>query len=148
MLRERLVTALREAPDADTAGTLRLVLAALKERDHCARESGAAEELDDEAIEVMLRDMVQQRQGEILRCEEHARLEEAEQGAAEIGVLKQFLPKPMSDSEVDRAVDVMIDEVGATRLKDTGKVIAALKERYDGEMDFVRAKRRVCTRLA
>ncbi len=148
MLRERLASALREAPDADTAGTLRLVLAALKERDHCARESGAAEELGDEAIEAMLRDMVEQRHGEILRCEEHARLEEAEQEAAEIGVLKQFLPKPMSDGEVDKAVDSMIDEVGATRLKDTGKVIAALKERYDGEMDFARAKRRVCARLA
>ena len=65
MLRERLATALREAPDADTAATLRLVLAALKERDHCARESGAAEELDDGAIETMLQDMVAQRQDEM-----------------------------------------------------------------------------------
>lgn len=148
VLRERLASALREAPDADTAATLRLVLAALKERDHCARESGAAEELDDGAIETMLQDMVMQRQDEILRCEECARLEEAEQEAAEIGVLKQFLPRRMSDSEVDAAVDGMIDEVGAKRLKDTGKVIAALKERYNGEMDFARARRRVCARLA
>lgn len=148
VLRERLASALREAPDADTAATLRLVMAALKERDHCAREAGTAEELDDGSIEAMLHDMVTQRQDEILRCEERARLEEAEQEAAEIGVLKQFLPRRMNESEVDAAVDGMIDEVGAKRLKDTGKVIAALKERYNGEMDFARAKRRVCTRLA
>ena len=63
-------------------------------------------------------------------------------------MLEQFLPQRMSDGEVDAAVDDMIGMVGAERLKDTGRVIAALKERYYGEMDFARAKRRVCQKLA
>ncbi len=147
-LRQRLATALKAAPETRTAATLRLVLAALKERDHCAREAGVADELDDAAIEAMLRDMVAQREIDIARCEEAARLEDAEQEAAEIAVLQQFLPQRMSDVEIDEAVDEMIGEVGARRLKDTGRVIAALKERYYGEMDFARAKRRVCEKLA
>lgn len=147
-IRTRLGQALKAAPDAEAAATLRLVLVALKERDHCAREAGVAEELDDAAIEAMLRDMVAQREIDIARCEEAARLDDAEQEQAEIAVLEQFLPQRMSDSEVDAAVDEMIGEVGAERLKDTGRVIAALKERYYGEMDFARAKRRVCQKLA
>ena len=146
-LRTRLSTALRKADDKTSAATLRLVLAALKERDHCAREAGVAEELDDAAIEAMLRDMVAQREIDIARCEEAARLEDAEQEAAEIAVLQRFLPQRMSDEEVDAAVDAMIDAVEAKRLKDTGRVIAALKERYYGEMDFARAKRLVCRKL-
>lgn len=147
-LRDRLASALKGAGDAETTATLRLVLAALKERDHCCREAGVAEELDDAAIEAMLRDMVAQREIDIARCEEAARLDDAEQEAAEIRVLQQFLPQRMSEDEIDAAVDAMIGEVGASRLKDTGKVIAALKERYNGEMDFARAKRRVCQKLA
>jgi uncharacterized protein len=146
-LRDRLASALRAAPDSNSAATLRLVLAALKERDHCAREAGVAEQLDDAAIEAMLRDMVAQREIDIARCEETARLDDAEQEAAEIEVLQQFLPQRMSDDEIDAAVDEMIDEVEARRLKDTGRVIAALKERYYGEMDFARAKRLVCRKL-
>jgi uncharacterized protein len=142
-----LASALRTAADSNSAATLRLVLAALKERDHCAREAGVAEELDDAAIEAMLRDMVAQREIDIARCEETARLDDAEQEAAEIEVLQQFLPQRMSDDEIDAAVDEMIGEVEARRLKDTGRVIAALKERYYGEMDFARAKRLVCRKL-
>ncbi len=147
-IRARLGQALKAAPDSEAAATLRLVLVALKERDHCAREAGVAEELDDAAIEAMLRDMVAQREIDIARCEETARLDDVEQEQAEIAVLEQFLPQRMSDSEIDAAVDEMIGEVGAKRLKDTGRVIAALKERYYGEMDFARAKRRVCQKLA
>lgn len=146
-LRERLASAVRTAPNSISAATLRLVLAALKERDHCAREAGVAEELDDAAIEAMLRDMVAQREIDIARCEETARLDDAEQEAAEIEVLQQFLPQRMSDDEIDTAVDEMIGAVEARRLKDTGRVIAALKERYYGEMDFARAKRLVCQKL-
>ncbi len=142
-----MASALRKAADGNSAATLRLVLAALKERDHCAREAGVAEQLDDAAIEAMLRDMVAQREIDIARCEETARLDDAEQEAAEIQVLQQFLPQRMSDHEIDAAVDEMIGAVEARRLKDTGRVIAALKERYYGEMDFARAKRLVCRKL-
>jgi uncharacterized protein YqeY len=150
MLRERLNTALKDAMVADNqraVATLRLILAALRERDHCAREAGAVEGLGEGEIRTMLRDMVTQRREEIARCEACARVDRAEQEAEEIGIIEQFLPPRMSEAEIGSAVDAAIRSVGATRLKDTGRVIATLKERYNGQMDFARAKRLLCERL-
>jgi uncharacterized protein YqeY len=150
MLRERLNTALKNAMVADNqraVATLRLILAALRERDHCAREAGAVEGLGEGEIRTMLRDMVTQRREEIARCEACARVDRAEQEAEEIGIIEQFLPSRMSEAEIGSAVDAAIRSVGATRLKDTGRVIATLKERYNGQMDFARAKRLLCERL-
>jgi uncharacterized protein YqeY len=95
----------------------------------------------------MLRAMVDQRRQEIARCEACARVDLAEQEAQEIGIIERFLPPPMSEAEIGVAVEAAIADMGAKRLKDTGKVIAALKERYDGQMDFARAKRLLCERL-
>ncbi len=150
MLRERLHAAFKDANergDERALATLRLVLAALKERDHCSRSAGAAEGMADEDIRAMLRDMVEQRKAEIGRCECCAQLDLAEKEAEEIGILERFLPAPMSDSEIGAAVELAIRELGATRLKDTGRVIATLKERFNGQMDFTRAKRLLCERL-
>jgi len=150
VLRERLQAALKEAGekgDGRAAATLRLVLAALDERDRSAREEGGREAVDDEAIVAMLREMIEQRRAEIARCEACARLEEAEREAEEIAVLERFLPPQMSEEEIARAVEATIDELDAHSLKDTGKVIAALKSRFDGHMDLGRAKRMVCERL-
>lgn len=150
MIRERLSAALKDAAEAGeqrAVATLRLIQAALRERDHCAREAGAAEGLSDQEIRGMLRDMIAQRREEIARCEACARVDLAEQEAEEIGIIEQFLPRKMSEEEIGRAVDAAIAEVGATRLKDTGKVIAALKERYNGQMDFACAKRILQQRL-
>lgn len=150
MLRERLHAALKDATENGeqrSVSTLRLILAALRERDHCAREAGAAEGLSDREIRAMLQDMVGQRRREIQRCESCARVDLAEQEAEEIGIIEQFLPPPMSPIEIATAVDACIRAVGASKLKDTGKVIAALKERYNGQMDFACAKRLVCERL-
>jgi uncharacterized protein YqeY len=91
--------------------------------------------------------MVAQRRREIVRCEACARVDVAEQEAEEIGVIEQFLPPRMSQAEIDSAVETAIKDVGATKLKDTGKVIAALKQRYNGQMDFACAKRLLCERL-
>lgn len=150
MLRERLAGALKDAidnGDQRAAGTLRLIQAALKERDHCARDAGAAAGLGDPEIVAMLRDMVEQRRDDIHRCEEAARVDLAEQEAEEIGIIQQFLPPRMSRTQVAGAVDQAIRELGATRLKDCGRVIAALKERYNGQMDFAAAKQLLCERL-
>jgi uncharacterized protein YqeY len=95
----------------------------------------------------MLEDMVAQRRQEIARCEACARVDRAEQEAEEIGIIEQFLPARMSEQEIGGAVEAAIQAVGATKLKDTGKVIAALKERYNGQMDFACAKRLLCQRL-
>lgn len=150
MLRERLNAALKDASEAGeqrAVATLRLILAAVRERDHCAREAGDGEGLSDDEIRAMLRHMVEQRRQEIARCESHAQLELAEREAEEIRVIEQFLPPRMSEAEIADAVTSAIDAVGATKLKDTGRVIAALKERYNGQMDFACAKRLLCQRL-
>ncbi|MEK0085272.1 GatB/YqeY domain-containing protein [Benzoatithermus flavus] len=150
MLRERLNAALKEAVAAGeqrAAATLRLILAAIRERDRVAREAGAAEGLDEAGIVAMLQDMVAQRRQEIIRCEACARVDRAEQEAEEIRVIEPFLPPRMSQDEIRAAVEAAIEALGATRLKDTGKVIAALKERYGGRMDFACAKRLLCERL-
>jgi uncharacterized protein YqeY len=150
LLRERLSGALKhatEAGDQRAVSMLRLIMMALKERDHSARDSGALEGLSDAGIEAMLRDMVEQRRTDITRCEECARVDVAEQEAEEIHVIEQFLPCRLSEPQVASAVDAAIRDIGATRLKDTGRVIAALKERYNGQMDFACAKRLLCERL-
>jgi uncharacterized protein YqeY len=150
LLRERLHAAFKDATergDERAVATLRLVLAALKERDHCTRSTGRAEGFSEEDLRAMLRDMVEQRRMEFGRCECCARLDLAEKEAEEIGVLERFLPAPMSDAEITVAVETAIREVGATRLKDTGRVIATLKERFNGQMDFGRAKRLLSERL-
>lgn len=150
MLRQRLQAALKEATertDERTAAMLRLVLAAIKERDHCLRATGQAQAVGDEEIEELLREMVAQREAEIAKCESQARLEQAEQESQEIGILQSFLPPRLGEAETRAAVEDAIRAVGATKLKDTGKVIAWLKERHDGQMDFRLARRLLCERL-
>jgi uncharacterized protein YqeY len=150
VLRERLNAALKDAMESGeqrAVATLRLILAAIRERDRCAREAGAADGLDDDEIRTMLQDMVAQRRQEIARCEACARVDRAEQEAQEIGVIEPFLPSRMSQAEIGAAVEAAIAAAGATRLKDAGKVIAALKQRYGGQMDFACAKRILCERL-
>lgn len=149
MLRERLQAAFKDASasgDEPSAAILRLVQTALNERDQNAREHGH-EPVDDEEILVMLRNMVEQRRQEIDRCETCAQLDLAEKEALEICILERFLPSRMSEAEIGAAVDAAIDEIHAARLKDAGKVIATLKQRYDGQMDFGCAKRLLCARL-
>jgi uncharacterized protein YqeY len=150
VLRERLNAALKgavETGERRATATLRLIHAALRERDHCARAAGEADGLSEGAIAAMLRDMIDQRRQEIARCETCARLDQAEQEAEEIGVIEQFLPRRMSEAEIGTAVEGAIADSGATRLKDAGRVMAALKARYNGQMDFACAKRLLCQRL-
>lgn len=150
LLRERLQNALKDASasgDERAAATLRLVMAALKERELCARDRGTREPVEDETILGMLRDMVEQRRAEINRCESCARLDLAEKEAEEIGVLERFLPPRPSEAEIAAAAEEAISALGATRLKDCGRVIATLKERFAGRLDLTCAKRIVCGKL-
>ena len=150
MLRERLSGALKGAIDNGddrAAGTLRLVLAALKERDHCARQAAATGGISDAEIVAMLRDMVEQRRCDIPRCEETARVDQARAGGR-----GDRHPRALPAAAAERRADRLggrrtIRELGATKLKDTGRVIAALKQRYNGQMDFGTAKRLLCERL-
>lgn len=150
MLRDELQQALKSAAktgDSRSAATLRLVLAALDQREREARAAGAKAALDDEAIRDLLRDMIAQRRADIRRCEACARLDEAEREAEEIRVLEQFLPVRLSADELEEAVRQAIEELDARSLKDAGRVMALLRERYNGRIDLGAAKKLVCARL-
>jgi hypothetical protein len=150
VLRERLQAALKDATartDERAAAMLRLILAAVRERDLGARAGGSGQGLGDAEIEALLREMVAQRTDEIARCESQARLDQAEQESEEIRILESFLPPKLGEPETRAAVEEAIRAVGAVKLKDTGRVITWLKQRHNGRMDFGLARRLLCDRL-
>lgn len=142
MLRPSLNDALKRAMlarDARTVSTVRLILAALKDRDIAARGRGVSEGIGDDEILQMLQSMVKQRRESIALYEQGGRLELAQQEAEEIAIIERFLPRQLSEAETAEAVRVLIAELGAAGLKDMGRVMTALRERYAGQMDFSKA---------
>jgi hypothetical protein len=150
LLRERLQTALKEAmkaKEADRLSTLRLINAAIKDREIAVRgESDAGEVGEAEILQIMGK-MVKQRQESAKAYEEGGRLELAEKELAEIGVIQEFLPRQLSEAEVAAAVAAAVSETGAAGIRDVGKVMAALKARYTGQMDFAAVGALVKARL-
>jgi uncharacterized protein YqeY len=150
VLREQLNEALRTATEAEdrcAMAIVRLIHAALKERDQKARAEGQPEGLSDEELLAMLEAMVAQRCESIQRYEASGQLELADREAREIEVIKHFLPLKLDEQASAQAVGEVIADVGAQTLKDTGKVMSELKSRYPGRMDFARARRMICQRL-
>ena len=150
MLRDRLKDALKEAMKAkDEVGlrTLRLILAALKDRDIAARPSGNSDGINEDEILGMLQSMIKQRHDSIEMYNQGSRDDLVAGEAAEIAVITQFLPQQLSDDEVAAAVATIIAETGAESIKDMGKVMGALKSRYAGQMDFGKASGLVKARL-
>lgn len=137
-LNERLKTAML-AKDARMVSTVRLILAALKDRDIAARPRGVTDGIGDDEILSMLQSMIKQRRESIALYEQGGRLELAQQEQDEIDIIHTFLPKQMSEAETLDAVRAVIAELGAGGIKDMGRVMAALKERYAGHMDFTKA---------
>jgi uncharacterized protein YqeY len=150
MLRTRLNDALKaamKAKETRTLATVRLILAALKDRDIAARGKGNLEGIDEDGILAMLQSMIKQRRESIALYEKGGRLELARQEAEEITVIEQFLPRQLGEDEMAEAVKTVIQEVEAKSLKDMGRTMAALKERYAGRMDFHKASARVKEQL-
>lgn len=142
MLRGRLKDALKVAmksKDVIGTATLRLILAALKDRDIAARSKGNMEGIAEEELLSMMQSMIKQRRESIDMYEKGGRLELAEREAAEITVIEQFLPEQMGADEMTEAIKAVIDELGAETMKDMGRTMAALKERHAGSMDFAKA---------
>lgn len=142
MLREQIKSALKEAmvaKDTHKVSTLRLILAALKDRDIAARTQDTPDGIGDDEIFKLLQSMVKQRRESVKMYENGGRLELAEQEAEEIGIIEQFLPKQMTEDEIKAAVESVVAEVNASSLKDMGATMAALRERYAGQMDFGKA---------
>ncbi len=150
MLRTRLNDALKaamKAKETRTLATVRLILAALKDRDIAARGKGNLEGIDEDGILAMLQSMIKQRRESIALYEKGGRLELARQEAEEITVIEQFLPRQLTEDEMAEAIMAVIGDVEAKSLKDMGRTMAALKERYAGRMDFHKASAQVKERL-
>ncbi|HEY1153950.1 MAG TPA: GatB/YqeY domain-containing protein [Pseudolabrys sp.] len=150
MLRDQINDALKEAMKAKNervVSTLRLVNSTLKNADIEARGAGKPPLADADVLAV-LQKMIKQRQESKEMYEKGGRPELAQQEGEEIAIITSYLPKQMSDDEVKAAIDGAIKETGAAGMKDMGKVIAALKAKYAGQMDFGKASGLVKASLA
>lgn len=150
-LRERIGTGLKEAmreKDTTRLSTLRLISAAVKDQDIAARAKGRDQGVPDADVLAILGKMVKQRQESARAYEEGGRLELAEKERAEIAVIEDYLPRRLSDEEVETAVNQAVAETGAEGLRDMGRVMGVLKSRYTGQMDFGAVGPMVKARLA
>jgi hypothetical protein len=151
MLRAQLSEGLKSAMKARqerAVSTIRLILAALKDRDIAARGKGNYDGISDDEIRQMLQNMIRQRNESIALYEQGGRLELAQQERDEIQIIESFLPQQLGQAEIERAARSVIADVGATCIKDMGKTMAALKQRYAGQMDFSKASTVVKTLLS
>ncbi|MGL4311803.1 MAG: GatB/YqeY domain-containing protein [Paracoccaceae bacterium] len=149
-IRDRLSQALKDsmrAQEAERLSTLRLINAAIKDRDIAARGEGNDAGVSDADILAILGKMVKQRQESAKVYDEGGRPELATKERAEIAVIEEYLPRQLTEAEVTGAIDAAVTETGAASIRDMGKVMAALKARYTGQMDFAAAGPLVKARL-
>ena len=150
-LRQKLNDAMKEAmkaKDAKRLATVRLVLAALKDRDIAARTETSRDLLGDDEILSLLAKMIKQREESAVAFDAGKRPELAAGEREEITIIRSFMPAQMDDGAVKEAAGKVIAELGASSIKDMGKVMAAMKERYAGQMDFAKASALVKERLS
>lgn len=141
MLREDLQKALKEAMlnhDAGTTSAVRLIIAGMKEKDVDARGKGL-ERASDADLLSMMQTMIKQRNESIKMYVDGNRQDLAEKETAEIKVIERFLPKQMSEAEVESAIRAIMTATGATSIKDMGKIMGELKSKYAGQLDFGKA---------
>jgi uncharacterized protein len=151
MLRTRFGDELKAAMKARNqraVSTIRLILAGLKERDIAARGRGNSAGIGEDEIAELLHKMVRQRHESIELYERGNRQDLAQQEREEIAVIERFLPQQMGEGETAAAVDAVVMDLAASSVKDMGRVMAALKQRYPGRMDFAKASALVKQRLS
>lgn len=151
MLRHELSDALKAAQkekDQLAVNTIRLILAALKDRDIAARSKGNQDGISDDELLQMLQSMIKQRNESIQQYEKAGRDDLVKQEEDEIKVIERFLPEQMSEGEIESAAKDAISEADAQSLKDMGKVMGLLKEKYAGQMDFSKASQVVKSQLS
>jgi uncharacterized protein YqeY len=149
-LRGRIGEALKSAMkdrEVERTSTLRLINAAIKDRDIALRGEGREDGAGDPEVTQILGKMVKQRQESARAYEEGGRLELAEKELGEIRVIEEFLPRQMTEPEVAAAIDHAIASLGATSIRDMGRVMGELKTRFAGQMDFAAVGARLKTRL-
>ena len=150
MLREEISTALKDsikAKETCATATLRLITAAVKDRDIAARDKGNQQGISDQEILSLMQSMIKQRHESAAAYEAGKRQDLADREREEITVIERFLPTQMSSDEVTQAVDAVIQETGSGCIKDMGKCMGVLKEKYAGRMDFSKASAIVKERL-
>ena len=138
-LRNEINSAMKEAMKEKAQlrlSTLRLINAAIKDRDIAARAEGVEEGVDDSEILAILGKMTRQRLESAKTYEEAGRLDLSERELSEIQVIEHFLPRQLNGDEIEIEVTKVIDEQGASSIRDMGRVMACLKERFTGQMDF------------
>ncbi len=138
-LRATIIAATKQAMKdkaANRLSTLRLISAAIKDRDIAARAEGNDEGVGDDELLAILGKMTRQRSESAKTYEEAGRIDLAERELEEITVIEEFLPRQLDEAEVDAAIDAAIRTVGAASIRDMGKVMGELKGKYTGQMDF------------
>ena len=141
MMRERFTETLKDAiraKDTRRMSTLRLIQAAIKDRDIANRGAGKDPVSDDDILQILTK-MIKQREESAAIYEENARLELAQQERDEISIIRQFLPQQLPEEKVRELCASVISETGAQGLRDMGKCMNVLKQRYPGQMDFSKA---------
>lgn len=142
MLRSQITDALKVAmlaKDSATVSSIRMITAALKDKDIAARPKGQADGIGEDEILALLQYMIKQRRESIALYTQGNRQDLVDKEQAEITVIERFLPTQMDEAATAKAVADAIAEVGAASIKDMGKVMAVLKDRYTGQLDFGRA---------
>ena len=150
MLRTQIKDAYKTAmkqKETIAVSTLRLIQAAIKDRDIAARSKGNSDGISDDDVLSLLQSMIKQRRDSIEAYEKGGRMELAQQEAKEISIIEGFLPAQMNDDEIAAAVNSVISDVEAATLKDMGKVMATLKDQFAGQMDFGKASGTVKAKL-
>ena len=148
-MRDSITAALKDATKAQDkrrVSTLRMVSAAIKDRDIAARGTGKGTATDAELLELLSK-MIKQREESQKIYADAGRAELATQEAEEIVIIREFLPQQLSPADVDKAIAAAIAETGAASVKDMGKVMAVLKDRHAGKMDFGKASAAVKAKL-
>jgi len=149
-LRDRVNAALKDAmrsKDKARLSTLRLINAAIKDKEISLRGEAEDGVLSEDDVLALLGKMVKQRQESVRAYEEGGRLELAERENEEIGVIEEFLPRKLSDVEVQAAIAAAIEAVGAEGIRDMGRVMGELKSKFTGQMDFGKVGPQVKDRL-
>lgn len=141
-LTEQMKTAMK-AGEKDRLAAIRLIMAALKDKDIDARASGNMDGISDEQICQILQSMVKQRRDSIKMYQDGGRQDLADKEQSEIDIIMTFLPQQMDEADIQRAISEVIASTGATSAKDMGAVMAALKTQYAGKMDFGKASQLV-----
>ncbi|RPE71896.1 hypothetical protein EDD53_1029 [Pacificibacter maritimus] len=150
-IRTRITAALKTAmkeKDAARLSTLRLISAAIKDRDIALRGDGNDAGVSDAEVLGILEKMVKQRKESARAFDEGGRIEMAEKERAEIVVIEDFLPRQLNDEEVAKAIEEAISTSGAESIRDMGKVMGALKSKFTGQIDFGAVGPRVKEKLA